>query len=715
MPWSSAMASFSCGIDALMFGSLMMLASGVLASSPSSARASLVRWSSVEVIGEGGDDPAGQRDVAGLDRHPRRAGVGLDDREERVGGEQRRFVRVRVDDRRVRHRRHATGAAGTLVSGCHTPSVGSVGVTRSTRGLAAVDTNAQRRRATSTSAFGVSRRENHDASGFYGRFPAPILSADDTVEPPGRGRPDLRRRRPLDGPGPAVVGGAGGHLAAVLRRQGLRGRARRGPHPRHLRRVPHDARGRVRRVRREARGRRPHRGQRRQPRPQALPLAVRRRDRHPAGPPRPAPARRGDLAQGARRGRQLRLGLVQDAGQPRAARPHRARGDREQGPLRPCSQGSGPGRGRACRRWPPPPPTSSWTPPSTCGSWRPESADARRPPGAVPGGAAAAADRPLHLRGRRRARPVHGLGHHRRRRGARRPALPRLRHRRGLREGGARARRRRGRPGAGQPRPGPARQGRRGRRRRARRRPASRSPIRRPPSAVASPVASASTGSPPTRRGDEWLVHRGRRQHGDAHRAPALRRALPHARRGGRAHHRRPPRARAHHRPPGPRLGAAGGGGRRPWRHARRRARAGRHRASPRGWRPTRRAASTNPSASSCPASDRPGRRCRRPRPRSPRSSPARPSPARPPSRRASPTRRVANVAPEVWARLRRRPRRRPAPPGVRRGVGQRPGVPRRRAGPARAPAVARRVEGAHPGARRRGGARPTSASTTCG
>jgi DNA modification methylase len=48
-----------------------------------------------------------------------------------------------------------------------------------------VDPAAQRRRATSTSAFGVSRRENHDASGFYGRFPAPMLSADDTVEPPG--------------------------------------------------------------------------------------------------------------------------------------------------------------------------------------------------------------------------------------------------------------------------------------------------------------------------------------------------------------------------------------------------------------------------------------------------------------------------------------------------------------------------------------------------
>lgn len=45
--------------------------------------------------------------------------------------------------------------------------------------------DAQRKRATSTSSFGVSRRENHDASGFYARFTAPTLSRDDTVEPPG--------------------------------------------------------------------------------------------------------------------------------------------------------------------------------------------------------------------------------------------------------------------------------------------------------------------------------------------------------------------------------------------------------------------------------------------------------------------------------------------------------------------------------------------------
>lgn len=40
-----------------------------------------------------------------------------------------------------------------------------------------------RRRPTSTSAFGVSRRENHDASGFYGRFTPPAVSSDAEVHP----------------------------------------------------------------------------------------------------------------------------------------------------------------------------------------------------------------------------------------------------------------------------------------------------------------------------------------------------------------------------------------------------------------------------------------------------------------------------------------------------------------------------------------------------
>jgi DNA modification methylase len=41
-----------------------------------------------------------------------------------------------------------------------------------------------RRRATTTSAFGVGRREGHDASSFYARFTPPRLSDDDTVHRP---------------------------------------------------------------------------------------------------------------------------------------------------------------------------------------------------------------------------------------------------------------------------------------------------------------------------------------------------------------------------------------------------------------------------------------------------------------------------------------------------------------------------------------------------
>ncbi|HEV7721679.1 MAG TPA: hypothetical protein VGO60_10360 [Iamia sp.] len=37
------------------------------------------------------------------------------------------------------------------------------------------------RRPTATSAFGVGRRESHDASDFYARFTTPELSTDDTV------------------------------------------------------------------------------------------------------------------------------------------------------------------------------------------------------------------------------------------------------------------------------------------------------------------------------------------------------------------------------------------------------------------------------------------------------------------------------------------------------------------------------------------------------
>ena len=42
----------------------------------------------------------------------------------------------------------------------------------------------QARRGTATSSFGVSGRENHDASDFYGRFTAPEISRDEQVLEP---------------------------------------------------------------------------------------------------------------------------------------------------------------------------------------------------------------------------------------------------------------------------------------------------------------------------------------------------------------------------------------------------------------------------------------------------------------------------------------------------------------------------------------------------
>ncbi|HJQ76568.1 MAG TPA: site-specific DNA-methyltransferase [Acidimicrobiia bacterium] len=43
---------------------------------------------------------------------------------------------------------------------------------------------ARRRLATATSEFGSGKRESHDATSFYERFAAPVISADERVEPP---------------------------------------------------------------------------------------------------------------------------------------------------------------------------------------------------------------------------------------------------------------------------------------------------------------------------------------------------------------------------------------------------------------------------------------------------------------------------------------------------------------------------------------------------
>jgi DNA modification methylase len=53
------------------------------------------------------------------------------------------------------------------------------------RGVGAAEGAGRKRSPTSTSSFGVGRRENHDSAAFYARFTAPQLSDDAVVNPPG--------------------------------------------------------------------------------------------------------------------------------------------------------------------------------------------------------------------------------------------------------------------------------------------------------------------------------------------------------------------------------------------------------------------------------------------------------------------------------------------------------------------------------------------------
>ncbi|OQB54346.1 MAG: hypothetical protein BWX98_02334 [Candidatus Aminicenantes bacterium ADurb.Bin147] len=56
-----------------------------------------------QVIGEIGDDASGERDVARFDFNARSLGESLNDRKQGIGGQSRRFVRLRPDDRLLRH------------------------------------------------------------------------------------------------------------------------------------------------------------------------------------------------------------------------------------------------------------------------------------------------------------------------------------------------------------------------------------------------------------------------------------------------------------------------------------------------------------------------------------------------------------------------------------------------------------------------------------
>ncbi|MGA2474027.1 MAG: site-specific DNA-methyltransferase, partial [Acidimicrobiales bacterium] len=69
--------------------------------------------------------------------------------------------------------------------------------------------NGRARRPTATARFGSSRRESHDAKGFYERFVAPELSKDTTVVRPKKVdviyRSDARNMRNVESDSVALV------------------------------------------------------------------------------------------------------------------------------------------------------------------------------------------------------------------------------------------------------------------------------------------------------------------------------------------------------------------------------------------------------------------------------------------------------------------------------------------------------------------------------
>ena len=92
------MVALSCGIDAETLGSLMTLASGRVHQLAQLGEVVADPLLGGERLGEGGEDAAGERDVTQLDLHAGDAGEGVDDRQQRPGGQRRGLVGVRVDD-----------------------------------------------------------------------------------------------------------------------------------------------------------------------------------------------------------------------------------------------------------------------------------------------------------------------------------------------------------------------------------------------------------------------------------------------------------------------------------------------------------------------------------------------------------------------------------------------------------------------------------------
>ena len=81
-----------------MFGSLMMLASGLVASAPSSASSSLCRCAGVSFSGKLARMRPASEISFSLTDHAGRADEGLDDRQQRIGRKRRGFVDLRPYD-----------------------------------------------------------------------------------------------------------------------------------------------------------------------------------------------------------------------------------------------------------------------------------------------------------------------------------------------------------------------------------------------------------------------------------------------------------------------------------------------------------------------------------------------------------------------------------------------------------------------------------------
>ena len=90
------MASISCGTEALMFGSLMMLAPGFLGELTKLGERVWHPLLFRQVFRKRRQNAGGNRDVAELDGHVSSLGVLLDERQQRVGGQCRGFSSVRV-------------------------------------------------------------------------------------------------------------------------------------------------------------------------------------------------------------------------------------------------------------------------------------------------------------------------------------------------------------------------------------------------------------------------------------------------------------------------------------------------------------------------------------------------------------------------------------------------------------------------------------------